>query len=66
VKDSNDKRKYGLKLTPKAEKEIPQIKKAIEEVTQIALSGLSGEKVEELYKTLNIIRYNLNLQRLNL
>jgi MarR family transcriptional regulator, transcriptional regulator for hemolysin len=63
-KDPSDKRKYRLNLTPKAEKEIPDIKKAIEVVTQKAFNGLSGEKIEELYKTLNIIRYNLNLQRL--
>jgi MarR family transcriptional regulator for hemolysin len=66
VKDSSDRRKYGLILTPKAEKEIPQIKKAIEEVTQKAFKGITGKKIEELYDTLNIIRYNLNLQRLNL
>jgi MarR family transcriptional regulator for hemolysin len=66
VKDSSDRRKYGLILTPKAENEIPQIKKAIEEVTQKAFKGITGKKIEELYDTLNIIRYNLNLQRLNL
>ncbi len=66
VKDSSDKRKYGLNITLKAEKEIPHIQKAIEEVTKKAFNGLSGEKIEELYKTLNIIRYNLNLQKMNL
>lgn len=60
VKDINDKRKYGLYLTPKAEKEMPMIKNAIEEVTQKAFEGLSKEKIEELYDTLNIIRNNLN------
>lgn len=66
VKDPSDKRKYGLNLTLKAEKEMSLIKKAIEEVTRDAFKGLSKEKIEELYDTLNIIRNNLNLQELNL
>ena len=66
LKNSSDKRKYGLNLTPKAEKEIPRIKEAIEEVTQKAFKGLPVEKIEELYDTLNIIRYNLNLLTQNL
>lgn len=66
VKDATDKRKYGLNLTLQAEKEMPVIKKAIEEVTQTAFKGLSRERIEELYDTLNIIRNNLNLQEQNL
>jgi MarR family transcriptional regulator, transcriptional regulator for hemolysin len=60
VKDPADKRKYGLNLTAKAEKEMPLIKKGIEEVTKNAFKGLSGEQIEELYRTLNIIKNNLN------
>jgi MarR family transcriptional regulator, transcriptional regulator for hemolysin len=60
VKDPADKRKYGLNLTLQAEKEMPVIKKAIEEVTQDAFKGLTKERIEELYDTLNIIRNNLN------
>lgn len=60
VKDPADKRKYGLNLTAKAKKEMPMIKEGIEEVTKNAFKGLSGEQIEELYRTLNIIKNNLN------
>jgi DNA-binding MarR family transcriptional regulator len=60
VKDPSDKRKYGLILTLKAEKEMPLIKKAIEEVTRAAFNGLTEEKINELYDILNLIRNNLN------
>jgi len=60
VKDPSDRRKYILVLTIKAEKELLLIRKAIAEVTQNALKGLSMEKIEELYDTLNNIKNNLN------
>jgi DNA-binding MarR family transcriptional regulator len=60
VKDPSDKRKYGLILTLKAEKEMPLIKKAIEDVTWDAFKGLTDEKIKELFDTLNIIKNNLN------
>lgn len=60
VKDPSDRRKYRLALTIKAEKELLLIRKAIAEVTQNALKGLSMEKIEELYDTLNNIKNNLN------
>jgi MarR family transcriptional regulator, transcriptional regulator for hemolysin len=60
VKVQSDRRKYGLILTNKAKKELPLIKKAMKEVTQKALKGLSEKKIEELYNTLNKIKKNLN------
>jgi MarR family transcriptional regulator, transcriptional regulator for hemolysin len=60
VKDPADRRKYGLILTDKAKKELPMIKKAIKEITQKALKGLSEKKIEELYNTLDKIKKNLN------
>ena len=47
-------------LTAKAEKEMPFIKETIEETTQKALKGISKQKVDELFDTLNIIKKNLN------
>jgi len=60
VRVDTDRRKYGLTLTAKAEKEMPLIKKSMAEVIQKALKGLSEKKIEELYNTLNIIKKNLN------
>lgn len=60
VKDSSDRRKYRLTLTTKAEKELPLIREAISDVSQIALKGFPGEKIEEFYDILNNIKNNLN------
>jgi len=60
VRGEADRRKYGLTLTAKAEKEMPFIKETIEETTQKALKGISKQKVDELFDTLNIIKKNLN------
>jgi DNA-binding MarR family transcriptional regulator len=55
-----DRRKYSLVLTAKAKKELPGIKTAIAEVTDLAFRGLSVNKVEEIYADLHIIKNNLN------
>jgi DNA-binding MarR family transcriptional regulator len=60
VREQSDKRKYGLLLTEKAMNELPQIKCAMEEVFHSAFMGVSVIKLEELYKTLNEIKINLN------
>ena len=60
VKDPSDKRKYRLTLTDKAEREMPLIRNAIEEVVQKASMGLSTEQIKAFYKTLNIIKNNMN------
>jgi len=59
VKDTDDKRKYRLTITGKAEKELPLIRSTISEVVEKALGGLSAEKIEEFYETLNIIKANV-------
>jgi len=59
-KVETDRRKYSLVLTAKAEKELPEIKTAITEVTELAFRGLSVTKIEELYADLHIIKNNLN------
>ena len=60
VRVTTDRRKYGLTLTEKAEKELPLIKKVMTEVIKKALKGLSPKRIEDLYETLNIIKNNLN------
>jgi MarR family transcriptional regulator, transcriptional regulator for hemolysin len=59
VKDPSDGRKFRLTITHKAKKELPQIREAISEVTQIALKGFTGEKIEEFYSILYNIKNNL-------
>jgi DNA-binding MarR family transcriptional regulator len=59
VREQSDKRKYGLLLTDKALKELPQIRDAMEEVFRSAFEGVSVNKLDELYKTLNEIKINL-------
>ena len=58
--NSLDKRKYRLLLTEKAKKELPEIRKAIEEVTQLAFQGLSSAQIADFKSVLTIIRNNLN------
>ncbi len=66
MKDPIDKRKYRLSLTEKAATELPLIRKTITEVNQNALKGLSKEKIEAFFETLNIIRNNVNLMNPNI
>lgn len=64
VKDPSDKRKFRLTLTKKAEKELPRIREAICEVTQIALKGFPDEKIEDFYNILYNIKNNLKNEKL--
>lgn len=66
IKDPVDKRKYRLSLTGKAVSELPLIRKTITEVNQSALEGLSKDKIEAFYETLNIINNNVNLMNSNI
>ena len=59
VPDTTDKRKHILKITPKAELVIPEIKNAINETSRIAFKGLSKNQVDELYKVLSLLEINL-------
>lgn len=58
--NTQDKRKYGLEITEKAKKFIPDINKAIQNANAIVLNNLSEEKIVELYSTLKIIEKNLS------
>jgi MarR family transcriptional regulator, transcriptional regulator for hemolysin len=57
--DSKDRRKSCLRITGKAEKYLPDINKAIEETTALALKDLPEKKVDELYSYLKMIENNL-------
>ncbi|HBS85188.1 MAG: hypothetical protein A2W91_01750 [Bacteroidetes bacterium GWF2_38_335] len=66
VRMTDDHRKYGLVLTPKAEKELPEIKKAMKKVVSKALAGISEDRISEFLATLNDIKRNLNKQTVKL
>ena len=59
VRNTYDRRKYGLEVTEKAKIFIPDIKKAIQDANALVLNNLSEKKVNELYSTLKIIEKNL-------
>jgi MarR family transcriptional regulator for hemolysin len=59
VQNTSDRRKYGLEVTEKAKKAIPEIKKAWEKANAILLSNLSENQIKELYASLRIIENNL-------
>ena len=60
VKNTYDRRKYGLEVTAKAKKFIPDIKKAIQDANALVLNNLSEKKINDLYSTLKIIEKNLS------
>lgn len=57
--NSKDRRKSNLGITSKAEKFLPDIKKAMQETSGLALKDIPEEKVEELYVLLKKIENNL-------
>ena len=59
VQNTSDRRKYGLEITEKAKKVIPDIKKAWEKANDVLLENLSENQVNELYASLKIIENNL-------
>ncbi len=60
VKSISDKRKYGLELTEKAHKAIPEIKKAYSDVNAIALKGLNHAEIAAFNSLLQSIKNNIN------
>jgi MarR family transcriptional regulator for hemolysin len=65
LQDSKDRRKSYIRITGKAEKFLPDIKKAIQVTSAIALKDLSEDKVDKLYSFLKIIEKNLQSDKLN-
>jgi MarR family transcriptional regulator, transcriptional regulator for hemolysin len=60
IKNPSDRRKYSLMLTEKAKQQLPNIKLAIKEVTELAIEGLSQDETVLLYHALEKIKFNLN------
>lgn len=60
VKNIKDKRAHIIKLTEKALKAIPIIKKVVVELNERSLKNLSEEKVETFKEVLSVIQSNLS------
>ena len=59
IQNQTDKRKYELEITEKARLVLPDIKKAINDTTLVALNGLSVKQIDQLYSMLSVIELNL-------
>lgn len=59
VKSPTDRRKHCLTLTDKANKAMPRIKKALNELNETAFEGLSESQKYAFYLTLETIKNNL-------
>ncbi len=59
-RDTNDRRKYNLVVTEKAQQYLPEIKKAIQLASGKAFHNIPQSKVEELYDLLRIMKNNLD------
>jgi MarR family transcriptional regulator, transcriptional regulator for hemolysin len=59
ARGEKDRRKYFLFITEKAKAQLPIIKKAINEITEIAFQGLSEQEKAEFLSLLGRIKYNL-------
>lgn len=55
----NDRREYFLKLTSKAKKELPKIKKSINELNKIVFKGLKKDEVQAFYNAIAVMESNL-------
>ena len=60
IQNPTDKRKYELTITEKARLALPEIKKTLDTVTNIAVKSLSEYQINELRKMLIIIESNLS------
>lgn len=59
VQNAQDRRKYGLEITDKARKLIPDVKAAWEKTNAVLLNNLSEKQVIELHSALRVIEHNL-------
>jgi MarR family transcriptional regulator, transcriptional regulator for hemolysin len=59
IQNQTDKRKYELAITEKARLVLPDIKKAMNDTTLVALNGLSVKQIDQLYSMLSVIELNL-------
>lgn len=66
ILNTNDRRKYNLKITEKAKRLLPDIKKALYETNLLALKDVPDNKVDEFYALLNLIDKNLSSLKVDL
>lgn len=59
VMNPNDRRKYQLTVTEKAIKAMPQIKQALNEVTNNIFEGFSSDEIDTIYDMLGRMENNL-------
>lgn len=59
VRHKTDRRKYALQLTKKAKTALPEIKKTLKDIDNIAFEGISIKKQKQLYNSLKKIKTNL-------
>ncbi|MBC7863486.1 MAG: MarR family transcriptional regulator [Bacteroidia bacterium] len=57
---ATDRREHSIKLTEKAKRIVPKIKKATQELNEKILVGMSKEKKAGFYAALETIYFNLN------
>jgi len=60
VNNTEDRRKYSLVLTEKAQKVLPQIKQAFIDINASCLKGLSKQQITEFLSMLDTLKNNLN------
>ncbi len=61
----SDRREHFIRLTAKAEKGMPVIIKAVRDLNNIVVKGLSKMEVELFYKILQTAQHNLNKEPVN-
>lgn len=60
VQNPNDRREYYIALTTKAEKIMPDIRSAFDELDRVALNNLTKSQLNDMHEGLHIISENLN------
>lgn len=61
----SDRREHFIRLTAKAQRDIPVITKAVQDLNNILLKGFSRENVELFYNMLRDAQENLNKEPVN-
>jgi DNA-binding MarR family transcriptional regulator len=66
IRSREDRRRYGLLVTPKAVKAIPSIQRAISEAHAVIFDGIPDARQQEIKKTLQQMKSNLDQYNKNL
>jgi DNA-binding MarR family transcriptional regulator len=59
IRHKTDRRKYVLQLTKKARTAMPEIKKTLNKINDIAFEGLSVVEQKQLFHALSVIKSNI-------